>query len=71
LVEHNRPIENLPTPSRTGYDPIGWWTLSNGGTEISSSTIITNNATYYAHWSIKQYMAIFNANGGSGGTIKT
>ena len=42
----------LPTPTRTGYVFLGWYTLATGGTEITSSTRveITDNQTLYAHW---------------------
>ena len=71
LVEHNAEIGGLPTPERTGYESRGWWTDAEGGTQISSSTKITSNKTYYAHWGIKTFTATFNANGGTGGTTKT
>jgi uncharacterized repeat protein (TIGR02543 family) len=71
LVEHNAEIGDLPTPERTGYESRGWWTAAEGGTQISSSTKITSNKTYYAHWGIKTFTATFNANGGTGGTTKT
>ena len=40
----------LPTPTRPGYDFVGWYTAVTDGTEISSSTVPTGNVTYYAHW---------------------
>lgn len=38
-------------PIKNGYVFKGWFTkLSGQGTQFTSSTIITGNATYYAHW---------------------
>lgn len=42
----------LPTPSRSGYTFLGWFTEKNGvGTQYySNATIINDNITLYAHW---------------------
>jgi uncharacterized repeat protein (TIGR02543 family) len=40
----------LPTPVRSGYTFNGWYTEKNGGTKVSSNTIINSNVTIYAHW---------------------
>ena len=40
----------LPTATRPGYAFGGWWTAANGGTQVTASTIVTANVTYYAHW---------------------
>ena len=64
-------IGTLPTPTRTGYTFAGWWTAASGGTQISASTTVSGNVTYYAHWTVNQYTVTFNANGGTGGTTKT
>ena len=63
-------VGSLPTPMRTGYTFKGWWTSAIGGTQISSSTIVTDNVTYYAHWTISQYTVTYDANGGTGGTVE-
>ena len=57
----------LPTPSRTGYTFIGWYTEPIGGVKIDENTVvnITTNTTLYAHWIGKEYTVSFNANGGS------
>lgn len=52
-VENNAPVGELPTPTRTGYEFGGWFTLSNGeGTQIISTTAFTyaRNLTVYAKW---------------------
>ena len=43
-------VGTLPTPTRSGYSFAGWFTSSSGGTQISASTKVTANVTYYAHW---------------------
>jgi len=42
----------LPTPARSGYGFVGWFTESEGGTEVKSTDTvsITGNKTIYAHW---------------------
>ncbi len=67
---YGQTIGTLPTPTRTGYTFAGWWTAASGGTQISASTTVSGNVTYYAHWTVNQYTVTFNANGGTGGTTK-
>ena len=64
-VTHGAAVGALPTPSRTGYTFIGWFTAASGGSQISASTVVTGNVTYYAHWQAKTYTVTFNANGGN------
>lgn len=42
----------LPTPTRIGYEFLGWFTASSGGIQITSTTKYTTvgNSTLYAHW---------------------
>lgn len=45
----------VPTPKRTNYEFLGWYTASSGGSLVYSGgeTIYpTSNKTYYAHWKI-------------------
>lgn len=55
----------LPTPTRTGYTFTGWFTSTNGGNEVSSSTTISSNTTIYAQWTINVYTLNYNPNGGN------
>ena len=43
----------LPTPTRTGYRFLGWYTAASGGTKVTVSTQRTVLADHilYAHWS--------------------
>lgn len=45
----------VPTPKRTNYEFLGWYTASSGGSLVYSGgeTIYpTSDKTYYAHWKI-------------------
>ena len=61
----------LPVPTRSTYDFVGWFTEPSGGTQITEDTVSTSlyNQTLYAHWELKQYTVTFDANGGSCDTI--
>ena len=56
VTENMRPvyeqdtIRNLPTPSREGYDFVGWFTESVGGKQVSGDRTILGNEVYYAQW---------------------
>ena len=59
-------IGSLPTPTRTGYTFLGWYTDATNGTKVTSTTVINETAlTLYAHWSIVKCTVTFNANGGT------
>ena len=59
----------LPTPTRSGYSFNGWYTSSSGGSQVTSSTTVTNasNHTLYAHWSSNngEYTVYFDPRGGT------
>ena len=56
----------LPTASKPGYRFGGWYTLANGGSEVTSSTIFKgDNTTLYAHWAGIGITVVFNAMGGT------
>ena len=57
-TETNGKLSSLPTPTRSGYRFKGWYTATNGGTQITLDTIFVNDATVYARWA--------NSSGGSG-----
>lgn len=43
---------DLPIPVRSGYTFDGWYTSANGGSRITSASVVnlTANQTLYAHW---------------------
>jgi uncharacterized repeat protein (TIGR02543 family) len=51
---HDTEIGDLPMPTRTGYTFTGWFTAATGGTQISATTQVTADVTYYAHWAANQ-----------------
>lgn len=57
----------LPTPTKEGYDFVGWYTAENGGTKITEDSTVNLDRIkeLYAHWEIKTYKIIFDANGGT------
>ena len=58
-IESGQQIGTLPVASKAGdYSFDGWYTAINGGTKISTTTTVTGNVTYYAH---------YTATGGGGG----
>lgn len=44
-------IGTLPIPTYQNHSFDGWFTSIDGGSEISASTIINDDITFYAHWS--------------------
>ncbi len=40
----------LPTPTRNNYTFMGWFTDQNYTTQVTDTTTITGNVTYYAYW---------------------
>ena len=65
-VPYGSPVGSLPAPTRTGYTFDGWWTAETGGLEISASTTVYGDVTYYAHWVANTYVVTFDACGGHG-----
>ena len=43
-------IGNLPTPSRTYYRFLGWYTDVTGGEPVTGDMVVNGNITLYAHW---------------------
>ena len=58
---------NLSTPTREGYNFLGWY---SGETEITENTPITADLTLKAKWELITYTVSFDVNGGDG-TIKS
>lgn len=68
---YNNALGTLPTATRTGYTFKGWSTSKTGTVNVSTTTKVTANVTYYAVWTINSYTWTFDANGGTGNTTKT
>ncbi len=56
-AEYGSAYGELPTPTRVGYVFDGWYTEAEGGTKVTSDTVISieGNHTLYAHWSRFKY----------------
>lgn len=58
-------VGELPAePTWTGHTFGGWFTAADGGKQVNAETRVTDNVTYYAHWTVKQYTVTFNTGGG-------
>ncbi len=68
---YNDALGTLPAATRTGYTFKGWSTSRTGTVNVSTTTKVTANVTYYAVWTINSYTWTFDANGGTGDTTKT
>ena len=66
IITYGSTYGTLCTPTRSGYNFLGWYTLASGGTQITSSTVLwsASNQTIYAHW---EYVSVPTViyNGGS------
>ena len=60
-------ISEIPIPTRSGCEFLGWYTGKIGGEKITTETVFENSTTVYARWEAKQTFNInFDANGGTG-----
>lgn len=59
-------IDALPEVKGGGsfYQFEGWYTAPTGGEKVTLETLVTNDATYYAHWKIIGAWITFDCNGG-------
>ena len=66
-VSYNDTYASLPTPTRAGYEFLGWFTDKTNGEKITdtSKVTITSDQTLYAHWKAKLKITI-NVNIDSG-----
>ena len=73
-IIYMNPYGTLPTPTRDGYSFKGWFTEAEGGTQITSDTIVsvTSNQTLYAQWKeIIPYTKSIVTKSGTTYTVKT
>ena len=64
-IEYGHEIGEPPLVQMPGHELVGWFTKPEGGTQIFSRTLAKRDATFYAHWRIKQYRITFDARGGT------
>lgn len=68
-------IGTLPDLTREGYTFLGWYTEKDGGVQVTTSTVITEDLTIYAHWNVTEngngtYRITFDKNDGSVGVYQ-
>ena len=63
-IAYDQNYNNLPTPTKDGYQFDGWHTLANNGTEVSSDSIfvLLENQTLFAYWTPEPYAITFDKN---------
>ena len=66
---YNEALGTLPTTTRSGYNFNGWYTDASGGTQISTTTKVTTDVTYYAQWTAITYEVAYNGNGATSGSM--
>ncbi|MDR2569168.1 MAG: InlB B-repeat-containing protein [Oscillospiraceae bacterium] len=71
IINNGSAVGALPTPTRAGHTFNGWFTAATGGTQISASTTITSNVTFFARWTANIFTIVYNANGGIGNMPNT
>lgn len=71
-VEAGKQIGALPTPTREGYNFVGWY---NGTTLVEAGTVVNADMTVHAEWSLKTKVvlvkAVVSENVNGAYTIKT
>ena len=51
-VLNGNALGELPEATKSGWLFDGWWTLANGGQQISTATVPSATTTYWAHWKL-------------------
>ncbi len=66
-VTYDSTYGTLAITSRIGYTFTGWFTAASGGTQVTTTTTVSNasNHTLYAQWTADTYTVTFDANGGT------
>ena len=63
-VEYGEAYGTLPTPTKAGYNFLGWFDALQGGNKVENTDIVTASHTLYANWKIKKYTVTLDVNGG-------
>ncbi len=63
-VTYGEPYGILPTPTKPGYDLVGWFTKETGGNKVEETDIFTLGTTQklYAQWTPAKYTVKFADN---------
>ena len=65
IVEKGKKLGVLPVPTRSGYTFTGWFTASEGGTQVTADTVVTGDMTLFARWEVNNQ----EGGGEAGGAI--
>ena len=65
ILQYGSVYGDLPKPTRSGHDFVGWYTSKTGGTLVTESMVCTGNVTIFARWRLMKYKITLVANGGS------
>ncbi len=57
-------VGTLPETTKEGNTFAGWFTDPSAGTQVSASTTVSADVTWYAHYTKNSYTLTWNANGG-------
>ena len=72
-LSYGKSCETLPTPTKYGYDFVGWNSQKDGkGFSVDTNTLADKVAAYrtlYAQWRAKQITVSFDTNQGSGSSV--
>lgn len=63
-VKDQKTTGTLPSPEREGYRFDGWFTEETGGNRVTGVEVITEDATYYGHWTAISYHMSYDLAGG-------
>ena len=60
VVKIGEAYGDLPVPTRTGYDFLGWFTAAEEGDQVTANTVVTatTDHTLYARWQQKTYKVV-------------
>lgn len=64
-VNYSSTYANLPTPSREGYDFVGWFDSNDNEYKKTDDVEITEDITLTAKWKPKTYTITFDSQGGT------
>ena len=65
VKSYGEAMGELPVSSLDGYSFLGWFTSKDGGKLLVNDSIVTGDATYFAHWELNIFLVQFDSMGGN------
>ena len=65
VKNYGEAMGELPVSSLDGYSFLGWFTSKDGGKLLVNDSIVTGDATYFAHWELNIFLVQFDSMGGN------